>query len=179
MADRENGQRLIEEILATEERLQRLHLADNSNPLLSVDLTMQQLKALLILSFKGSASGHELSEGLGIHLATATGLVDRLVGQGMAYRAEDPDDRRVRRTYLSEEGKATIDRLYGAGMEQKRRMLAQLSVESLKKLRDVTEELGKIAAQQVSARSSCQADGRGGDLQSIQEGDQDGVQNSR
>lgn len=145
--------RLVEDVLAIDARLQRLYLADDSNPLLSVDLTIQQLKALLILSFNGSASGHELSEGLGIHLATATGLVDRLVGQGMAYRAEDPGDRRVRRAYPTEEGKAIVDRIYEAGLEQKRRVLTQLSVESLHKLRDVTEELGRIAAEQVSARS--------------------------
>lgn len=154
MDGNEDRQRLVDEILGMEEGLQRLYLADDSNPLLSVDLTIQQLKALLILSHKGSASGHELSEGLGIHLATATGLVDRLVGQGMAYRAEDPDDRRVRRAYPTEAAKATVDRIYGAGMEQKRKILAQLSLESLEKLRDATEELGEIAAAQISARSS-------------------------
>lgn len=153
MGDTEDRRQLVDEILGIEEGLQRLYLADSSNPLLSVDLTIQQLKALLILSHRGNASGHELSEGLGIHLATATGLVDRLVGQGMAYRAEDPDDRRVRRAYPTDEGKATVDRIYNAGLEQKRSLLSRLSVESLEKLRDVTEELGKVAEEQVSARS--------------------------
>jgi DNA-binding MarR family transcriptional regulator len=153
MDNRDDRQRLVDEILGIEEGLQRLYLADASNPLLSVDLTIQQLKALLILSHKGSASGQELSEGLGIHLATATGLVDRLVGQGMSYRAEDPVDRRVRRAYPTDEGKATVDRIYGAGMEQKRMVLSQLGVGSLEKLRDVTEEIGEIAEAQVSARS--------------------------
>jgi DNA-binding MarR family transcriptional regulator len=150
----EDRQQLVDEILAMDEKLQRMYLADDSNPLLAVDLTIQQLKALLILSFSGSASGHELSKGLGIHLATATGLVDRLVGQGMAYRAEDPSDRRVRRAYPTDEGKATVERIYSAGMEQKRKVLNELSLEGLEKLRDATEELGTVAAGQVSSRSS-------------------------
>ncbi|WP_047865962.1 MarR family transcriptional regulator [Rubrobacter aplysinae] len=150
----EDRQRLVDEILAMDEKLQRIYLADDSNPLLALDLTIQQLKALLILSFSGSASGQELSEGLGIHLATATGLVDRLVAQGMAYRAEDSEDRRVRRAYPTTEGTATVERIYSAGMEQKRKVLSELSLEGLEKLRDATEELGTVAAEQVSARSS-------------------------
>lgn len=159
MGDR---QRLVEEILELDARLQRTYLADESNPLLSVDLTIQQLKALLILSFNGSASGHELAEGLGIHLATATGLVDRLVGEGMVYRAEDPDDRRVRRAYPTARGEETVDRIYSAGMEQKRRVLDQLSLESLEKLRDVTGELGSIVAEQYGEEKDGVQDSRQG-----------------
>src|SRR5215207_9891605 len=62
---------------------------------LEVDLTMPQLKVLLILySESGTPMGH-LAASLGVTLSTATGIVDRLVERGLIVRHESPQDRRL------------------------------------------------------------------------------------
>jgi DNA-binding MarR family transcriptional regulator len=90
-------ERLIARIEQADETFLRLTATEQGNPLMSIDLTMQQLRTLMILSFRGSASGQELADGLGVHLSTVTGLINRLLARGLVERGEDPNDRRVRR----------------------------------------------------------------------------------
>lgn len=60
-----------------------------------LDLTMAQLKAVMLLCRTGRAKGRELADGLGIAPSAATPLVDRLVEQKLAQREDDPADRRI------------------------------------------------------------------------------------
>jgi len=64
MAARRAGDkdRLIDRIERAEDRFLQLTAANQNNPLQSVDLTMQQLKTLLLLSFHDGRSGHELQK---------------------------------------------------------------------------------------------------------------------
>src|SRR5262245_60853909 len=59
-----------------------------------LDLSMAQLKTLVILHNIGVVTIGQVAEGLGVGLPTASHLVDRLVQAQLAVRAEDPDDRR-------------------------------------------------------------------------------------
>ena len=60
-----------------------------------LDLTMAQLKAVMLLCRTGRARSRELADGLGIAPSAATPLVDRLVEQKLARREDDADDRRI------------------------------------------------------------------------------------
>lgn len=142
---------LVEQIVETEAWLQRGFLAQRTNPLLDLDLTMQQLKALLLLSFNGSASGHELAEVLGVHLASATGIVDRLAGRGLVVRGEDPNDRRIRRVFVTKEGSELAERVWSAGLEERRKVLEKLEVGDLRKLKEITEILAVAAAEDAQS----------------------------
>lgn len=144
--------RLIDRIVGEESRLQRCLLAENWDPLFSLNLTIQQLRALLVISFSDGASGNELAEGLGVGLATATGIVDRLGAQGLIRRAEDPDDRRVRRVYLTQKGGELIGRLTDAGLQRKKQLLGSLGLEDLRMLEGVTGKLREAAEAQVGGR---------------------------
>jgi MarR family len=62
-----------------DEAFLRLTTSGHPNPLMSVDLTMQQLRTLMILSFHSSASGQQLADGLGAHISNVTGIINRLV----------------------------------------------------------------------------------------------------
>lgn len=138
MDDREQ---LIARVIEKEGRLQRALLVCADNPLLSVGLTMQQLKALLVLTFQESASGRDLSRALGVGLATVTGIVDRLAAQGLVERRDDPHDRRVRRVFITEDGGCVVDKVIGAGLEQRQRLLQRLDIEAL---RSVEHAQGKL-----------------------------------
>ena len=56
-----------------------------------LDLTMAQLKAVMLLGRTGRARSRELADGLGIAPSAATPLVDRLVEQKLARRVDDED----------------------------------------------------------------------------------------
>lgn len=60
-----------------------------------LDLSMAQLKAVMLLGREGKTRSRELADGLGIAPSAATPLVDRLVEQKLAKREDDPADRRI------------------------------------------------------------------------------------
>ena len=79
---------------------------------LDIDVTILQLKALFVLhaSVDDRMSMKRLADRLGISVTAATGLVDRLVEQGLVQREEDSEDRRLVLVRLSRAGRAKLDR---------------------------------------------------------------------
>ena len=128
MADRDA---LISGIVETERQLRHKFMGSRDHPLLDVNLTISQLKVMIVLSREGGAAGRELAERTGFSLATLTGIADRLVGQQLVTRQEDPRDRRVRRLELTPEGAALVGRLVAAGEAHQQRVLRRLDTGQL------------------------------------------------
>jgi DNA-binding MarR family transcriptional regulator len=106
---------------------------------------MRQLQALLVVSFADGASGQDLARALGVGLAAVTGITHRLSARGLIRRAVDPDDRRVRRIYLSAKGSAMLAELRGASRNNKRRLLKRLDTANLAKMADAMDALNEAA----------------------------------
>src|SRR6476659_5812258 len=121
----------ISRIMAAQEQLAYVFAFDRSDPLLSVNLTMSQLKIMLALALRGGAAGQELTGVMGVSLATITGIVDRLASQDLVVRREDPTDRRVRRLELTRTGQELIDGILTAGATHQRRLLERVDDEGL------------------------------------------------
>jgi DNA-binding MarR family transcriptional regulator len=68
------------------------------------DMTMSQMRALMVVAYRPGCTMSELASRLGIGVSAATGLVDRLVERGVLEREADPDDRRVVRVRMSPAG---------------------------------------------------------------------------
>ena len=147
MRDAEKGH-LVERVVQAQKRLQRQVASTHTNPLLQVNLTMQQLKVLLMLSMGEARSSQELTRGLGVGPATVTGLVDRLAAQGLVERREDPQDRRVRLVEPTESGRALVARLEAAGTDHFRGLLTTLDVEDLVALERI---VGRLTAAAIEA----------------------------
>lgn len=64
-------------------------------PWLALDLTMAQLKALMIVLQTGGVASRGLAERLSIGPSAVTPLVDQLVDEKLVRREDDPSDRRV------------------------------------------------------------------------------------
>jgi DNA-binding MarR family transcriptional regulator len=122
---------LISHILDTQRQLRRQFTEDQPHPLLEVNLTMSQLKVMIILARLDGASGQELARRTGVGLATLTGIVDRLVAQHLVIRREDARDRRVRRLELTPTGGEVVDRVIAAGEEHHQRLLQRLDLPAL------------------------------------------------
>jgi DNA-binding MarR family transcriptional regulator len=101
------------------------------------DMTMPQFKILFLLYSHGwmRMGGTEKEPGiaffLGKNISTATGIVDRLVEQGLLRRKEDPDDRRVVVVGLTEKGVEVCDTFLQFGWKNARRMFDRLTTEEL------------------------------------------------
>jgi DNA-binding MarR family transcriptional regulator len=100
---------------------------------LEIDLTMPQLKTLILVygSETRSLRMGQLASALGVALSTATGIVDRMVEQGLLVRQEDPVDRRLVVVRLTEQGHQTVERPYLVSRQRLSAMLSRLSVDEL------------------------------------------------
>lgn len=79
------------------------------------DLTLNQLRVLFQLHYRGDRSMGEVSSRLQVSDSTATGVVDRLVERGLVERVNDAEDRRKVLVRLSEQGQRHVAGIRGAG----------------------------------------------------------------
>jgi DNA-binding MarR family transcriptional regulator len=143
---------LIAQILRLNQRLWKSMQDDRSSDWLSVDLTMPQLKVLLTAFHGGGSTSSQLARVLGVGLSTVTGIVDRLREHGLLSRYEDPDDRRVTRVALTDEGQALMQRLHRDTSDRMERLLARLDDDALRTVERATRHM--LEAAEAEAGSS-------------------------
>ncbi|ACZ39503.1 transcriptional regulator, MarR family [Sphaerobacter thermophilus DSM 20745] len=90
------------------------------------NLTMQQLRVLRILYAEGPTRVSVLARRLRVSTPTVTGILDRLVRQRLAYRTDDPRDRRVVLNALTPEGEEVIASLHPLEEDRLRAAVATL-----------------------------------------------------
>jgi len=108
---------------------------------LTSDLTVAQLRVLLVLYTEGPSRMSSIASSIGIAVSTATGIVDNLVKKGLVMRGADLEDRRLVICSLSHQGQETINRLWALGQFEIEKLLRGLSLEQLKKAAEVAEFL--------------------------------------
>jgi DNA-binding MarR family transcriptional regulator len=147
---------LVQTIQALQEKLEELESAITPiipHDWLTTDLTMPQLKVMVILWREGPARMSELASGLAVTLATATGVVDRLVEKGYVVREGLPGDRRVVICRLSQEGQEFMKALWLSGRVQIARILEVMTPDQLKIVAQGTEVFIEAAKKLQTASS--------------------------
>jgi DNA-binding MarR family transcriptional regulator len=86
-------------------------------------LSPSQVGALMRLHCRGTCGVSDIGEHLGISVAAASQLVERLVGQGYLQRSEGQTDRRFKQVSLTPQGKALIE----SGIQQRQKWMEQLT----------------------------------------------------
>jgi len=102
---------LDREVLAEYRALGRALKATSEPGWMEIDLTLPQLRTLLVLAEEGPLVIGQIAQRLGIGLSTGGHLVDRLVQAGLAERAEDTEDRRRTVARLTSKGEDLYARL--------------------------------------------------------------------
>ena len=102
---------LEHEVVAQFRALQNTLKATSGTVWMEIDLTIAQLRTLLVLAEEGPLVIGHIAQRLGIGLSTGGHLVDRLVQAGLAERAEDVDDRRRTLARLTPKGEDLYARL--------------------------------------------------------------------
>jgi DNA-binding MarR family transcriptional regulator len=118
MAQEPQKGELIESILQLSDRAFRDLLPILPKQWLHLDLTMSQLKVVLLLFISGPTRMGVIASELGVSLATASGVVERLVERGILLREGDAGDRRVVLCRLSDEGERLIGNLWQLSRDQ-------------------------------------------------------------
>jgi DNA-binding MarR family transcriptional regulator len=131
--------------------LQSMH-AVATPAICQMDVTMSQVKAMLMVSMKSVASVGDIAQGMGTGLPSASITVDRLVNLGWAQRAEDPEDRRRTLVRLTDEGRQIVETVWRLRRDMLRDWVSRLNAADREALAQGVAALK--AAAEDSARAS-------------------------
>jgi MarR family transcriptional regulator, organic hydroperoxide resistance regulator len=127
----EAKQELINKILEYQRQMGRQIKAEMPNAWLELNLTMAQLKTLIFIYFEGVTNFKMIAAALGVTPPNVTGIIDRLVEQGLVTREENPQNRRMQMLSLTITGKALLSDLKERQTTHLSRILTILSIEEL------------------------------------------------
>ena len=140
--NRKNDSRnLVKQILYASENIFQVMGITIPPEWLMTDMTVAQLRVLLLLHTEGPSRMSSIAATLGIAVSTATGIIDNLVKKELVSRRADTEDRRVVICALSPRGQAVINSVWIYGQLQMKKLLNGLSPEQLEKAKEVTEML--------------------------------------
>lgn len=94
-------------------------------------LSLVHLNVLTLLEADGPLSMGHLAEALDVSVASATGIVSRMMARGVVERRHDADDRRVVLVHLTERGARVFQNLEQHHRERLAKLLDQLSEQEL------------------------------------------------
>jgi len=98
---------------------------------LAQDLTLAQVRTLFLIARRAPVPMGRIAEILGVSLASASGIVDRLERHGLVEREHRTDDRRIVDCVLTDVGRGLIDEMSGRRIEEARRALAFFTPDEL------------------------------------------------
>ena len=124
-------EKLTRRIIELHRRLNRAIRERTLDSWVKLDLSIPQLKSLFYVSGHGKVNPSALAAGIHVTPANVTGIVERLVEQGLLARSADADDRRVSWLTLTDKGKTLINDLREGRVQEMRRILDKLTEQEL------------------------------------------------
>src|SRR5450759_1693456 len=98
---------------------------------LAQDLTLAQVRTLFLIARRAPLPMGRIAEILGVSVASASGIVDRLERHGLVVRQHRTDDRRIVDCVLTDVGRGLIDEMSGRRIEMARQALGLLAPDEL------------------------------------------------
>ncbi len=98
---------------------------------LAQDLTLAQVRTLFLIAHEAPLPMGRIAEILGVSVASASGIVDRLERHDLVARRHRTDDRRVVECVPSDAGRRLMDEMSGRRIEIARRALGVLAPDEL------------------------------------------------
>jgi MarR family transcriptional regulator, organic hydroperoxide resistance regulator len=122
-------------------------LHDASTSWLELNVSMAQLKTLIVLSDEGPLPVGQVGCRMGVTLPTASYQVERLVRKGLVERVQDEQDRRRTLVHLTEQATELLRSLRQGRAELMRSWIEQMSSDEVAALQQGLEALAGIAAE--------------------------------
>jgi MarR family transcriptional regulator, organic hydroperoxide resistance regulator len=124
----------IRNIVDLQQQFDQAMVKNNFKHWMASDLTAKQFKLLFYIVQNGTATSKKLSGILGVTPSDVTGVIDRLIVQGLVKRQENPEDRRFSLLKATEKGRMTIEELSHNAVERIITLLEGMSEEELEHL---------------------------------------------
>jgi DNA-binding MarR family transcriptional regulator len=137
----------VEDVVASYRELVRALGNARAPEFLEVNITMSQMKVLMLLAAVGEMRVSDMAAQLGVSLSTVTGLVDRLVEAGYAGRRDDRADRRQVFVSATPAALAFIDRFQDLNDIRLRELLSRLDPDALAHVHRSIDLLAAAAGQ--------------------------------
>ena len=125
---------LVREVVELERHVGRIMGQRAPSVWIDSGLTLTQLRSLFLIANKGSTNFRKLAEALEVTPSNVTGVVDRLVEQGLVSRVQNPEDRREMTLQATDKGKALVSNIKEAGIKRMTQILSLLNLEELSSL---------------------------------------------
>lgn len=136
MAERESGidrDRAAANVCADRRAIAEMLSVPQLGAVMDLELTLHQLKVLLLVAAGLASSGRDLVDRLHVTAPTVSGTLDRLVELGYVVRVESPDDRRMRLLRPTDAGRRVYEDVLGL-RDVSDRLLAELDDDELEAL---------------------------------------------
>ena len=143
--------RLTGDLIVSFERMRELTARVHAPEFLSLDVTMQQAKALRLIQRTPGIRMSALAAGLGVSLSTVSGNVDRLAEMDLVVRHEDPADRRQVAVSLTDRGQEVTDQFQDLGARMMQDLLGSLTLDEMVGLRLGLGGLVRVLEQRPAA----------------------------
>jgi len=149
----ETREELEQEVVTHYRTLVHAQKASSGTLWMEIDLTIAQLRTLLVLAEEGPLVIGQIAQRMGIGLSTGGHLVDRLVHAGLAERTEDAEDRRRTLARLTPKGEDLYARLLNHSL-QIQTLIQKLEDADLAALLQGLEALNRLAGLESKAGRS-------------------------
>lgn len=153
MSDRQQDLQLVEASMA---EIERLAMDVRLDAVVATQLSIQQLKVLMLAVHRAPVTAHKVSDALGVSAATVSGIVGRLVDRGLLVQEPDPADRRSRHLTATEAGAEALAEIASIQLAQRRVLLERLSDEELAALvvamRAMERAMAELLSEEVPPR---------------------------
>jgi len=152
----------VERVIASYETLMHRVASAHAPEFLGVGVTMSQAKVLYLVQADPGLRMSELSARLGVSLSTVSGVVDRLVDQGLLLRQDDPADRRQVVLRITDAGATQLELFRELNVGQFRDMLARIDEADLAVVEQALDILATAALRQTVSPPASRATTTGG-----------------
>jgi DNA-binding MarR family transcriptional regulator len=129
-----NKQEVINELLELQRRTSQLILNYALKSWRELELPLAQLKSLFVIAGKGETNLRTLAHELDVTPGNVTGIVERLVKQGLISRKPNPEDRRQIRLKATKKGQDLLSSLMENQTTHMVNILEYMSLEEMESL---------------------------------------------
>jgi DNA-binding MarR family transcriptional regulator len=144
----------IAEIIRLYRQMNRYMRRDSPDVWMDLTLTVPQLKSLFFITNEGTTNLRKLATALKVTPSNVTGIVDRLVQQGLVSRQGSPEDRRVFLLRPTEHGEAVVDNLRERRMSYLSGVLGKLHSDELSLLKMGLTAMVRVAQEEEERNES-------------------------
>jgi MarR family transcriptional regulator, organic hydroperoxide resistance regulator len=132
---------IIKEVMELQHQTDLILRQFEPEPWIELNLTLAQLKSLFFIAAREKTNFKKLAEALGVTPPNVTGIIDRLVEQGLVTRTENPEDRRIMLLQSTDKGVELLNNLRERHIAQMSQVLSYLTndelLQQIKTLKDL------------------------------------------